>query len=124
VTLAGKRSILLEEFIQRLFEQPTDQHYHSVSINKNNLFERYEEVVRDLIRRQPTLINERCHEMQRSSVPTVRATNPMPSVSIPVVVHRSDSHTAGTMPNVRSRSSTSMSHDHDEQSGSSTLPHS
>ena len=54
---ATERSLSLEEFLQRLLEQPIGQHYHSVSINKHQLVERYDDAVRDLQNRYPTFFN-------------------------------------------------------------------
>lgn len=51
-----ERSKSLELFLQRLFEQPIGQHFHSVSINKNQLIERYEETVRELIHRYSSAV--------------------------------------------------------------------
>ncbi|CAF0892278.1 unnamed protein product, partial [Didymodactylos carnosus] len=70
-----QRLTLLEEFLQRLLEQPIGQHYHSVSINKNNLFERYEEAVHHLYDKYPTHF---------AKEPTMIATPPSP-VTTPMI---------------------------------------
>ncbi|CAF3727151.1 unnamed protein product [Rotaria sp. Silwood1] len=81
----NEHSILLEEFLQRLLEQPVGQHYHSVSINKHQLIERYEETVRDLIHRHPSFFTHK--NEQPSPMRSNRTTNVIGSVQIPVVIH-------------------------------------
>ncbi|CAF4130771.1 unnamed protein product, partial [Rotaria sp. Silwood1] len=73
------------EFLQRLLEQPVGQHYHSVSINKHQLIERYEETVRDLIHRHPSFFTHK--NEQASPMRSNRTTNVIGSVQIPVVIH-------------------------------------
>ncbi|CAF1147249.1 unnamed protein product [Adineta steineri] len=75
------RLVSLEEFLQRLLEQPVGQHYHSVSINKHQLFERYNDAVRDLIHRYPSFINHR-NEQQSSN-----RSNLIAPIQIPIVIH-------------------------------------
>lgn len=71
----GKEQLnFLEEFLQHLHEPPYQQHCHSVSINKHQLIERYEEIVRDIYQRYPTNF--------------IRRTNPLASIQIPVVIHQ------------------------------------
>lgn len=81
--LATERTLSLEEFLQRLLEQPVGQHYHSVSINKHQLVERYDEAVRDLIHRYPSFSGNTNEQQQQQSPTRSNRT----SVSIPVVIH-------------------------------------
>jgi hypothetical protein len=84
--LATERSLSLEEFLQRLLEQPVGQHYHSVSINKHQLIERYEEAVRDLIHRHPSFISHT--NEQQPPIRTNRTSSLTASIQIPVVIHQ------------------------------------
>lgn len=96
---APERLKSLEEFFQRLLEQPVGQHYHSVTINKTQLMERYEQIVRELYRHYPSFAVNRTHQQQETNR-TVRTTGAVSSVSIPIVIHRtaalSSSHTHGS----------------------------
>ncbi|CAF1306227.1 unnamed protein product, partial [Didymodactylos carnosus] len=71
-----QRLTLLEEFLQRLLEQPIGQHYHSVSINKNNLFSRYGEAVQYLYNKYPTHF---------AKEPTVVAASSISPVATPMI---------------------------------------
>jgi hypothetical protein len=82
--LATERSVFLEEFLQRLLEPPVGQHFHSVSINKHELIERYEDVVRDLIHHYPSFIYQK--NPAQSSIRTNRTSSLTAPVSIPVVI--------------------------------------
>lgn len=82
VFLATERSYYLEDFVQRLLEPPTGQHFHSVSINKNQLVERYGEILRGLIERYPTFFNYKT-EQQLSL-----RSNLITPIQIPVVIHQ------------------------------------
>lgn len=88
--LANEHSLVLEEFLQRLLEQPVGQHYHSVSINKHQLLERYEENIRDIIHRHPTFFTHKPE--QQSSIRSNRTTSLIGSVPIPVVIHQQHQH--------------------------------
>lgn len=83
--LATERSLSLEEFLQRLLEQPIGQHYHSVSINKHQLVERYDEAVRDLIDRYPSFSGNPTDQQPQSPNRSNRAAVLTAPVSIPVV---------------------------------------
>lgn len=78
VFLATERSSSLDEFLQRLLEQPISQHYHSVSINKHQLIERYEEAVRELQQRYPTFFGN-APEQLTSSVRSLNSNDPRAS---------------------------------------------
>lgn len=84
--LETERSRYLEEFLQRLFEPPVGQHFHSVSINKHQLIERYEEAVKDLIHRYPSFITHK--NEQQSSTRSNRTTSLIAPIQIPVVIHQ------------------------------------
>jgi hypothetical protein len=84
--LATERSAFLEEFLQRLLEPPIGQHFHSVSINKNQLIERYEETVRDLIHRYQLFHTHR--NEQQSLIRSNRTLSLITPVQIPVVMHQ------------------------------------
>jgi hypothetical protein len=86
IFLATERSSFLEEFLQRLLEPPVGQHFHSVSINKNQLTERYEETVRDLIHRYQLFHTHR-HEHQ-PLIRSNRTLNLITPLQIPVVMHQ------------------------------------
>ena len=116
--LATERTLSLEEFLQRLLEQPIGQHYHSVSINKHQLVERYDEAVRDLIHRYPSFAGNTV-EQQQSQSPN---RSNRASVSIPVVVHHHQqpqqqhhNPTPETMPTIDPRGSSPMQQGDDEQ---------
>lgn len=103
--LATERSLSLEEFLQRLLEQPISQHYHSVSINKHQLVERYDETVRDLQLRYPSFFAKSNDSSlpQISPVRSNRTTSlPTPPVSIPIVIqqqtHRSMDNPSEILP--------------------------
>ncbi|CAF1020451.1 unnamed protein product [Adineta ricciae] len=116
-----ERTLSLEEFLQRLLEQPIGQHYHSVSINKHQLVERYDEAVRDLIHRYPSFSGNTV-EQQQSQSPN---RSNRASVSIPVVIHhhhqqqpQQQQHhnpTPETMPTIDPRGSSPMQQGDDEQ---------
>ena len=115
--LATERSLSLEDFLQRLLEQPVGQHYHSVSINKNQLIERYEETVRDLVQRYPVFGSNRLDE-QRPTVRSNRTSNVMATVQIPIVFSRARSipqHRTGSIPVIYPRGSSPMQQDDDGQ---------
>ncbi|CAF3297407.1 unnamed protein product [Rotaria socialis] len=80
----NEHSILLEEFLQRLLEQPVGQHYHSVSINKHQLLERYEETIQDIIHRYPSFFTHKTE--QQSPIRSNRTTNLIGSIPIPIVI--------------------------------------
>jgi len=65
---------VLEDFLQHLHDSPYQQHCHSVSINKHQLIERYEDIVSDIYRRYPTHFTRR--------------TSQLTSIQIPVVLHQ------------------------------------
>lgn len=95
----------LEEFLQRLLEQPVSQHYHSVSINKHQLVERYDETVRDLQLRYPSFVAKPNEPTlpQASPIRSNRTTSlPTPPVSIPLVIqqqaHRSMDNPSEVLP--------------------------
>lgn len=106
--VATERSLSLEEFLQRLLEQPIGQHYHSVSINKHQLVERYDEAVRDLILRYPSFSGNTTTEQQQRS-PNRTA------VSIPVVIHQQQTRSPENMPVIDPRGSSPMQQGDDEQ---------
>ena len=54
VFLANERSVFLETF-ERLFDQPTNQHQHHLSIKTDHLVERYQNAIQELIHQYPTL---------------------------------------------------------------------
>ena len=122
--LVTDRSLSLEDFLQRLLEQPVGQHYHSVSINKNQLIERYEETVRDLVQRYPSFASNHADE-HRPSVRSNRTSNAMATVQIPIVFRRARSipqHRTGSIPVIYPRGSSPMQQDEDGQEPSSALP--
>ncbi|CAF3845140.1 unnamed protein product [Rotaria magnacalcarata] len=82
----NEHSILLEEFLQRLLEQPVGQHYHSVSINKHQLLERYEETIQDIIHRYPSFFTHKTE--QQSPIRSNRTTSLIGSIPIPIVIHQ------------------------------------
>lgn len=88
--LATERSLSLEEFLQRLLEQPIGQHYHSVSINKHQLVERYDDVVRDLIHRYPSFSGQQ-QSQPSVSIPIVLQQPNAPSESMPMIEPRGSS---------------------------------
>ncbi|CAF4151954.1 unnamed protein product, partial [Adineta steineri] len=112
-----ERTLSLEEFLQRLLEQPIGQHYHSVSINKHQLVERYDEAVKDLIHRYPSFsgnTNEQPQSPNRSNRTSV-LTAP---VSIPVVIQQHSEPSSESMPIINLRGSSPMQQDDDEQDSS------
>ncbi|CAF3670140.1 unnamed protein product [Adineta steineri] len=114
-----ERTLSLEEFLQRLLEQPIGQHYHSVSINKHQLVERYDEAVKDLIHRYPSFsgnTNEQPQSPNRSNRTSV-LTAP---VSIPVVIQQQQHSepSSESMPITNLRGSSPMQQDDDEQDSS------
>ncbi|CAF3719635.1 unnamed protein product [Rotaria sordida] len=111
----NEHSIVLEEFLQRLLEQPVGQHYHSVSINKHQLIERYEETVRDLIHHNPSFFTHK--NEQQSPVRSNRATNVIGSVQIPIVIHHHQQQQQRPIQQYRSnqRGSSPMQQGDDEQ---------
>ena len=94
--LATERSICLEEFLQRLLEYPLGQHYHSVSINKHQLISRYEEAVRELIHRYPSLPGYAVEQKALWTPRSVRSTSLNTPVSIPVVIQHSQAQHRAT----------------------------
>ncbi len=117
--LATERSVFLEEFLQRLLEPPVGQHFHSVSINKHELIERYEDVVRDLIHRYPSFIHQK--NPAQSSIRTNRTSSLTAPVSIPVVISQQQ-RTIHQFPRSDPRDSSPMQQDNEEQE--SLPPHS
>lgn len=101
----------MEEFLQRLLEQPIGQHYHSVSINKHQLVERYDEAVRDLIHRYPSFSNNPTDQQPQSPNRTSVLTGP---VSMPVVIHQIN-RTPEPTPVIDPRGSSPMQQGDDEQ---------
>ncbi|CAF1400668.1 unnamed protein product [Adineta ricciae] len=75
------RSIYLETFLERLFEQPTNQHQHNLSIKTDHLVERYQTTIQELIRQYPTLR----HRLDISSVL-------LEPIQIPITINRSNLH--------------------------------
>jgi hypothetical protein len=119
--LATERSISLEEFLQRLLEQPVGQHYHSVSINKHQLVERYEEAVRDLVHRYSSFagnINEQQFPARSNRTSSLTA-----PVQIPIIIqqqrsvqqHRPLNNPSGNLPINDPRGSSPMQQGDDEQ---------
>ena len=109
--LATERSISLEEFLQRLLEQPIGQHYHSVSINKHQLVERYNEAVADLIYRYPSFSGNTTEQQQQQSP---NRSNRPAVLTAPVSIqqpNRSPEH----MPVIDPRGSSPMQQGDDEQ---------
>jgi hypothetical protein len=124
VYLATERSLSLEEFLQRLLEQPIGQHYHSVSINKHQLVERYDEAVRDLIHRYPSFSGtstDQQPQQQQSPNRSNRAAVLTAPVSIPVVIQQAN-RSSEPMPVIDPRGSSPMQQGDDEQD--SSVPHS
>ena len=121
--LATERSLSLEEFLQRLLEQPIGQHYHSVSINKHQLAERYDDAVRDLIHRYPSFSGNTIEQQQQQSPGRSNRTAVLTaSVSIPVVIQQPNRVPENT-PVIDPRGSSPMQQGDDEQeSSSSSLP--
>lgn len=117
--LATERSLSLEEFLQRLLEQPIGQHYHSVSINKHQLTERYDEAVRDLIHRYPSFSNNPVDQQPQQQSPTrSNRTSVLPGpVSIPVVIQQTNRAPDPT-PVIDPRGSSPMQQGDDEQDSS------
>ena len=113
--LATERSLSLEEFLQRLLEQPVGQHYHSVSINKHQLIERYEEAVRDLIHRHPSFMGHT--NDQQSSLRSNRTSSVTGSVQIPIVIHHQQQpqQRSGYQYRLEPRGSSPMQQGDDEQ---------
>jgi len=113
--LATERSLSLEEFLQRLLEQPIGQHYHSVSINKHQLVERYDEAVRDLIHRYPSFSGNTTEQQQQQSPNrsnrTAVLTAPVP---IPVVIQQQN-RSPENLPVIDPRGSSPMQQGDDEQ---------
>lgn len=87
--LATERSLCLEEFLQRLLEYPLGQHYHSVSINKHQLVSRYEDAVRELVHRFPSMSTYAVEQPTSWTTRSIRSTSLNTPVSIPVVIHHS-----------------------------------
>ena len=113
--LATERTLSLEEFLQRLLEQPIGQHYHSVSINKHQLVERYDEAVRDLIHRYPSFSgNTNEQQQQQSPNRTNRASVLTAPVSIPVTIQH-ENRSPENMPVIDPRGSSPMQQGDDEQ---------
>jgi hypothetical protein len=120
VCLATERSLSLEEFLQRLLEQPIGQHYHSVSINKHQLVERYDEAVRDLIHRYPSFSStntDQQPQQQQSPNRSNRAAVLTAPVSIPVVIQQAN-RSSESMPVIDPRGSSPMQQGDDEQDSS------
>ena len=94
------------------------QHYHSVSINKHQLVERYDETVRDLIHRY-SLFSDNTIEQQQQQSPTRSNRAPIltPSVPIPIVIQQPN-HLPENMPVIDPRGSSPMQQDDDEQDSS------
>ncbi|CAF3325058.1 unnamed protein product [Rotaria socialis] len=109
-----ERSLSLEEFLQRLLEQPIGQHYHSVSINKHQLVERYDEAVRDLIHRYPSFSGNTTDQQQQSPNRTNRTSVLTAPVQIPVVIQQSN-RLPENMPAIDPRGSSPMQQGDDEQ---------
>jgi hypothetical protein len=115
-----ERSLSLEEFLQRLLEQPIGQHYHSVSINKHQLVERYDEAVRDLIHRYPSFSStntDQQPQQQQSPNRSNRAAVLTAPVSIPVVIQQAN-RSSESMPVIDPRGSSPMQQGDDEQDSS------
>ncbi|UJR30705.1 hypothetical protein I4U23_018225 [Adineta vaga] len=81
IVLPSTRLISLQAFLERLRAQPISQHGHSLSVDKQHLIERYQETVRDLIRRYPTFFQETPLRFNRSS-------NLLGPVQIPVRINQ------------------------------------
>ncbi len=113
------RSLSLEEFLQRLLEQPIGQHYHSVSINKHQLVERYDEAVRDLIHRYPSFSGNTTEQQQQSPNRSNRTSVLTPPIQIPVVIQQQN-RSPEAMPVIDPRGSSPMQQGDDEQD--STVP--
>jgi hypothetical protein len=114
--LATERTLSLEEFLQRLLEQPIGQHYHSVSINKHQLVERYDEAVRDLIHRYPSFAGNTIEQQQQQSPNRSNRTPVLTGpVSIPVVIQQQHNSSSETMPVIDPRGSSPMQQGDDEQ---------
>lgn len=92
--LVKENSTFLQEFLHRLLEPPSEQHFHSVSINKNQLIDRYEEAVRDLIHRYPSAHIYRKEQQPPPppppplSIRSNRTSNLITPIQMPVVVHQ------------------------------------
>ena len=119
VCLATERSLSLEEFLQRLLEQPIGQHYHSVSINKHQLVERYDEAVRDLVHRYPSFSGTSTDQQPQQQSPnrSNRAAVVTAPVSIPVVIQQAN-RSSEPMPVIDPRGSSPMQQGDDEQDSS------
>ncbi|CAF3346482.1 unnamed protein product [Rotaria sp. Silwood1] len=117
-----ERSLSLEEFLQRLLEQPIGQHYHSVSINKHQLVERYDEAVRDLIHRYPSFsgnTTEQQQHQQQSPNRSNRTSVLTAPVPIPVVIQQEQQNRVPeNMPVIDPRGSSPMQQGDDEQDSS------
>ncbi|CAF3634590.1 unnamed protein product [Rotaria sordida] len=119
-----ERSLSLEEFLQRLLEQPIGQHYHSVSINKHQLVERYEEAVRDLIHRYPSFSGSTTDQQQQQSpnrsnrTPVLTAPVPIPVVIPQQQQQQQENRLPENMPVIDPRGSSPMQQGDEEQESS------
>lgn len=86
--LGTERSTFLGDFVQRLLEPPLDPHYHSVSINKHQLIERYEEAVQDIIHRYPSANIFRKEQQPLPPTRSNRTSNFITPLQIPVVIQQ------------------------------------
>lgn len=86
--LGTERSNILGDFVQRLLEPPLDQHFHSVSINKHQLIERYEEAVRDVIHRYPSVNILRKEQQPIPPTRSNRTSNLITPIQIPVLIQQ------------------------------------
>lgn len=105
-----ERSLSLEEFLQRLLEQPIGQHYHSVSINKHQLVERYDDVIRDLIHRYPSFSSNHSLEQQQQQTQSSPSRSNRTAISIPIVTQQQN-----PMATIDPRGSSPMQQDDNEQ---------
>ncbi|CAF1056361.1 unnamed protein product [Adineta ricciae] len=91
------RSASLEAFLERLLEQPTDQHQHHLSIKTDHLVERYQTTIQELFHQYPTLR----HRLDISSVL-------LEPIQIPITINRSDPHDRQLTENDGDRSHSSL----------------